>query len=158
MLILMLVAGVIALFIGGTSYVRRAGIEPEVWHVDPLTAPTPDTPNSYRVAPGFAEVPVDAEAPTYAVSAAELALRFDEIALAAPHTQAVAGSAAEGHVTYVQRSPLWGFPDYVSVRFIEADDGAGSSTLAIFSRSRFGRRDLGVNKKRVASWLASLPS
>jgi len=156
-LMVIVIAGVIALVGGGIGFVRRAELEPEEWHVDPLTAPKPDTPNSYRVAPSSAEVPVDSEAPTYSVSASELASRFDGVALAAPRTEAIAGSAADGHVTYVQRSALWGFPDYVSVRFI--DNGPeGGSTLAVFSRSRFGKSDLGVNKKRVTAWLASLPT
>ena len=155
-LMVIVIAGVIALVGGGIGYVRRAELEPEAWHVDPLTAPKPDTPNSYHVAPASAEVPIDDEAPTYTVAVQELASQFDGVALAAPRTEAVAGSAADGHVTYVQRSALWGFPDYVSVRFI--DDGAGGSTLAVFSRSRFGKSDLGVNKKRVTAWLASLPT
>ena len=59
-------------------------------------------------------------------------------------------------MTYVQTSGLFGFPDYVSVKFIEID--AANSTLAIFSRSRLGKSDLGVNKKRVEAWLGQLRS
>ena len=56
----------------------------------------------------------------------------------------------------MQTSSLFGFPDYVSVKFIEID--AANSTLAIFSRSRLGQSDLGVNKKRVEAWLGQLKS
>ena len=58
-------------------------------------------------------------------------------------------------VTYVQTSALFAFPDYISVKFIEID--ANTSTLAVFSRSRLGKNDLGVNKKRVTAWLDQLP-
>jgi uncharacterized protein (DUF1499 family) len=58
-------------------------------------------------------------------------------------------------MTYVQRSRFWGFPDYVSVRAVDLGDG--SSALAIFSRSRYGASDLGVNRARVDAWLARLP-
>ncbi len=66
----------------------------------------------------------------------------------------IGGSPSEAFVTYVQTSGLFGFPDYVSVRFIELD--AGRSTLAVFSRSRLGQSDLGVNKKRVERWLGAI--
>jgi uncharacterized protein (DUF1499 family) len=34
--------------------------------------------------------------------------------------------------------------------------GAGKSSLAIDSRSRYGRGDMGVNRRRVVDWLATL--
>jgi uncharacterized protein (DUF1499 family) len=33
---------------------------------------------------------------------------------------------------------------------------AERATLAVYSRSRYGRRDFGVNAKRVEAWLAAL--
>lgn len=155
---LLIVAAVVGVLAGGAAvFVRGAGNDPDEWHVDPMTAPKPPTPNSYRVAPSDAEVPVDAPAPTFDVPASELAARFDAVALGAPRTEVLAGSSVGLHVTYVQRSALWGFPDFVSVRFLDAGSDGGS-TLAVFSRSRFGKSDLGVNKKRVTAWLDELAS
>lgn len=54
----------------------------------------------------------------------------------------------------VQLSRLFRFADDVSVRFI--DDGNGTATLAIYSRSRLGYGNLGVNRGRVQRWLALL--
>ncbi len=130
-LILLLAVGVLA--VGGVdrqSAARRT--TPPNWHLDPLTAPTPSTPNSYRIAPAGEGVDRDADAPTFTVSVAELAAAFDAVALGDDRVEVLAGSASDGFVTYVQRSAFFAFPDYMSVRFIEAD--GGGSTLAVFSR------------------------
>jgi uncharacterized protein (DUF1499 family) len=55
---------------------------------------------------------------------------------------------------YVQRSAVFGFPDTIVVRFL--DQPGGTSTVAIYSRSQLGQRDMGVNKARVERWLAKL--
>jgi uncharacterized protein (DUF1499 family) len=155
MRIAMIVLGVLAaVTVIAAVMIRRLDHDAGVWHVDPLTAPTPSTPNSYRIAPADAAVDADAVAPTFDVSAADLAAKFDRVARDSGNVDVVGGSPASGFVTYVQTSSLFAFPDYISVRFIEID--ANSSTLAMFSRSRLGQSDLGVNKKRVASWLAEL--
>lgn len=56
--------------------------------------------------------------------------------------------------TYIQYSKFFKFPDYITVHFISLT--SGQSTLAIFSRSRYGRRDFGVNEMRIKSWLIGL--
>ena len=57
---------------------------------------------------------------------------------------------------YRQRSLVFRFPDFVDVRYIPIDDH--TSTLAIYSRAKYGYSDFGVNKKRVEMWLALLQS
>jgi uncharacterized protein (DUF1499 family) len=47
-----------------------------------------------------------------------------------------------------------GFPDYVSVRFLDLGDG--ETGVAVYSRARYGQSDLGVNRARVENWLAAL--
>jgi len=155
MRIVLTVLGVLAALVAVAAVmIRRLDHDAGVWHVDPLTAPKPSTPNSYRVAPADAAVDADAVAPTFDVSADVLAVRFDRIARDTGSVDVVGGSPESGFVTYVQTSGLFAFPDYISVRFIEID--ATSSTLAVFSRSRLGQSDLGVNKKRVTAWLDEL--
>lgn len=155
MRIVLVVLGVLAaLTVVAAIMIRRLDHDAGVWHVDPLTAPKPSTPNSYRVAPADADVDADADAPTFDVSAAELAAKFDRVARDSGNVDVVGGAPANGFVTYVQTSSLFAFPDYISVRFIEID--ASSSTLAVLSRSRLGQSDLGVNKKRITAWLDQL--
>jgi len=55
---------------------------------------------------------------------------------------------------YIQHSPTFRFPDIVTVEFIPL--GPTRSSVAIFSRSRYGEYDFGKNRKRVGRWLALL--
>lgn len=79
--------------------------------------------------------------------------KFDALALATPGVTILAGTVAEGHVTYIARSRVVGFPDYISVVAYPQD---GGTALAIYGRLRFGRSDFGVNRKRAQRWLAAL--
>lgn len=141
---------------GAMLYVRLAPLNAEHWHVDPVTAATPETPNSFRVlAPGATPGPEEMVSPVYAVPPAELIKAFDEMAIAQPRTERLAGTPdGQSYVTYVQRTPLVAYPDYVSVRAVPV--GEGQSALVILSRSRFGKSDLGVNRARMTQWIAAL--
>lgn len=76
-------------------------------------------------------------------------LRLDAIALAMPRTTRLAGSVAEGRITWVTRSRFFGFPDYTTAQ----QDG---QSLTIFARQRFGGYDYGVNAARLRLWAAAL--
>ncbi len=134
---------------GVMLYVRLAPSDPAEWHVDPRAAAKPDSPNSWLIR----SVGGDAPAPEFAISPAELAEVVDAVILAQPRTQRLAGSVEDGHVTYVTRTQWMGYPDYVSVRVYATATG---SSLAVFSRSRFGQSDLGVNRKRLEEWMAAI--
>jgi hypothetical protein len=56
--------------------------------------------------------------------------------------------------TYIQRSAVLRFPDIVTVEFIPL--GADRASLAIDSRSRYGKGDMGVNRRRVVEWMGVL--
>ena len=153
-----LAAAAVAVLLGGVAVtavaMRLLPDDPAIWHVDPLAAARTGAPNDYLVAPaGAAAAEPDRVSDTYAIPPAELMARLDAVALAEPRTDRIAGGPGELSATYVQRSRLFGFPDYVSVRAVEAP---GGSTLAVWSRSRFGHSDLGVNRARVVRWLAAL--
>ena len=74
---------------------------------------------------------------------------LDQIAQQTPRTKVLAGSVDDGMITYVTRSRLIGFPDYTTV---EAKDGM----VTVYARLRFGRSDLGVNRRRVKGWIKAL--
>ncbi len=146
---------VLLLVVGFLAYVRFAPLNAEQWHQDPMTAPTPATPNSWRIAaPGQDPGAAGQASPVYRASAGELLAAFEKVALSKPHTEKLAGSAADGFVTFVQRTPLVRYPDYISVRAVDLGDG--TSALSVLSRSRFGKSDLGVNKARMEEWLKEL--
>ncbi len=156
MKILLAIAGVLLLLVLGAGiFVRTASHDPAVWHVDPLVAANPETPNFHRVAPpGTAADATTSVSPVFRASPAELAQSVDRFAMAQPLVERVGGSPEEGFVTYVQRTPMVRYPDYISVKVVDLGDG--TSALAILSRSRFGKSDLGVNKARMESWLAGI--
>ena len=122
-------------------------ISPSAWHVDPSAAKRTGRPNDYLVAEGGDHPPLAVpEAP------AEVMARIDAVAMAEPRTHRLAGSPEEGFVTYVQRSRLVGYPDVISLRVVP--DGTGSR-VTVYSRSRYGVSDMGVNRKRVVRWMAA---
>jgi len=57
-------------------------------------------------------------------------------------------------VIALQRSALFRFPDIIIAEFVAL--GPQQSSLAVYSRSRYGQSDLGVNRKRVVAWLNDL--
>lgn len=124
----------LVLVVGFAAYVRLAPSDPAVWHVDPdVTGDETFAGGAKRLVAGGAEEMV----------------ALDALVMATPRTQVLAGSAEAGHVTYVTRSALWGFPDYTSVKL--AEDG-----IAIWGRLRFGQSDMGVNSARIDGWLEAL--
>ena len=56
-------------------------------------------------------------------------------------------------LTHIHRSPIFKFPDIISVRFVSAGD---RSTLAVYSRSVYGYFDFGINRRRTDGWLAEI--
>jgi len=55
---------------------------------------------------------------------------------------------------FVARSALLNFPDLITAQVAEA--GPDASTLVLYSRSVYGYSDLGVNRKRLNTWLAAI--
>lgn len=146
---LWIVVSLIALAVIGAVYVRNANDDPQVWHLDPEGAKGTGKPNNFRVSPsgeGKAH-----QSPVFDMSPAALMTRFQKMALAQPNT--ILLGERDGFATYVQRTKLVQYPDYISVKAVEVDGGAA---LHIFSRSRFGYSDGGLNRKRILSWLEKL--
>ncbi|GMG84866.1 DUF1499 domain-containing protein [Paralimibaculum aggregatum] len=146
------------LFAGAGMAIWSVDHDPARWHADPLASERTGRPNDHLVAPeGLAAAPVDAVfAPVFppaAESPAALIAQLHRVAMAEPRVTVVAGSPEALHVTYVQRSAVFGFPDYISVRAVPVGGGAG---LALWSRARFGYSDMGVNAARVSRWLGAL--
>ena len=114
----------------------------------------PGSPNHALAAPtGFSPAP-DVVTPAYAVPPAALLAAIDAVALSQPRVFALAAVAdAPLRRDYVARSAVFNFPDLVAVEVLPQGDGAG---LVLWSRSVYGRSDLGANRRRLAVWLAAL--
>lgn len=142
-----ILAGVALVILAAVAYVRFVPGRVKAWHVDPLLAKKPNRPNAFIMRPGTGKYP----AREYDVDAAVLAQAFDDFVLAQPNVKQLAGGPGAGFTTYVARTPLMGYPDYISVRAV--DLGGGRAALVVFSRARFGYSDGGMNRKRMLLWL-----
>lgn len=139
----------IALAVIGAVYVRNANDDPLIWHLDPEGAKGTGKPNDFRVSPtGEGKTH---QSPVFDMSPAALMTKFQKMALAQPDT--ILLGERDGFATYVQRTKLVQYPDYISVKAVKVD---GGSALHIYSRSRFGYSDGGMNRKRILSWLKKL--
>ena len=139
----------IAVAVIGMVYIRNANDDPRVWHIDPEGAAWTGKRNNFKVSPeGDDKVH---KSPVFEMSAAELMTNFQKMALEQPDT--VLLGERDGFATFVQRTKLMQYPDYISVKAVDVE---GGSALFINSRSRFGNSDGGLNKKRILSWLKKL--
>lgn len=120
--------------------------------LDFKTLERPKTPNTYLLAPdGMCENtnPDGTSTLFYLKNAETLKADFLQIMQGQPRVSVL---EEEGMgLELRQKTPLMGFPDFISVKFIDLEDG--KSTFAIYSRSKYGRKDFGVNRKRVELWV-----
>jgi uncharacterized protein (DUF1499 family) len=148
---------VLALFVYGllAAQLFLIGENPIDFHLDPLMVASVDPHNQFLVAPGaYSAATPSMESPTFKATPRELMQAVDRVARRQPRTKLAAGAPSELWATYVQRSKYMRFPDYISVLAVGLPDG--DSTIAVFSQSVYGSRDLGVNKARVEHWLDQL--
>jgi hypothetical protein len=83
-----------------------------------------------------------ADAPADRLEAALLA-----VAAGQPRTFRQPGGAPQLH--FVARSRMWNFPDLVTA-------GIAPGTVTLYSRSVYGRHDLGANAARLQAWRRAL--
>jgi len=136
---LALVCGLgLLLAFGLALYIRLAPSDPARWHADPESIFDPRTPN-------FARLSADIALPRDTV--------FQRIAAQAGREGAVPLAGDEALMTWVARTRLMKFPDYVTIRLDETTEGTRVTAL---SRARFGRGDHGVNAARLGRWIGRL--
>ena len=69
----------------------------------------------------------------------------------AGETRVVHAVVGPRHYVYIQHSPIFRFPDIVTVELVPV--GPSRSSVAVYSRSRYGEYDFHKNRKRVERWL-----
>ena len=114
-----------------------------------------DKPNQFLMCPpGFCDANPHADSPVFDVSVEQLRERWREVVAVQPRIELLAGDDEGQQFDYVQRSARFRFPDIITVRFISVS--SSQSTLAIYSRSIYGKSDFGVNRERIDAWLKTL--
>ena len=101
--------------------------------------------------PGFCGAKPHADSPVLDVSVKRLRARWREVVGAQPRAELLVEGRDGLQFDYIQRSARFRFPDIITVRFIPASPS--QSTVAIYSRSIYGRSDFGVNRERINAWL-----
>ena len=114
-----------------------------------------DKPNQFLMCPpGFCDANPHADSPVFDVSVEQLRERWREVVAVQPRVELLAEDEEGQQFDYVQRSARFRFPDIITVRFISVS--SSQSTLAIYSRSIYGKSDFGVNRERIDAWLKTL--
>ncbi len=123
----------------------------ELKHTDFGSLKLTDKPNQFLMCPPrYCGSEPHAKSVEFGVSLNQLRERWKKIIAAEPRVELLA-EQDNLQFDYVQRSARFRFPDIVTVRFIALSPSR--STLAVYSRSVYGRGDLGVNQKRIEEWL-----
>jgi uncharacterized protein (DUF1499 family) len=117
----------------------------------------PPKPNWFLAAPeGLCRNAKPTEpAPVFAASKEEIWRKLMAWIGAEPRMTVHDQDKAGFYLDATQRSLLFRFPDRITVQLLDAA-APGTSTLAIYSRSKYGHSDLGVNAKRVKRLFAAL--
>jgi uncharacterized protein (DUF1499 family) len=114
----------------------------------------PASPNTALAAPaGFTPAP-DIVTPPYRATPDALFAAVQAVAAGESRTFRQAAYPDRHQAHYVARSAVFNFPDLIMVQVV--NEGPAASGLILYSRSVYGRSDLGVNRKRIEAWLAAL--
>lgn len=131
------------------------GCDPVDAELDFASFEKTDASNQYLVCPpGYCRAAADEASPEFPLPAPALAAIVRRVIENEPRTMLLREDIATGQRVYVQRSLVFRFPDTIWIQVLPL--GADRSTLAIYSRSAYGRYDFGVNRKRVEGWLADI--
>lgn len=106
----------------------------------------------------FLACPTDYCAATEAITSPVFNLPWDrlrdfwaEVISGEPRVVRATADLGPRSYVYIQHSPIFRFPDIVTVELVPI--GATHSSIALYSRSRYGKYDSAKNRKRVEKWL-----
>lgn len=129
------------------TYIRFSKVDQSIWHLDPDSITYINANNSFLLNHK------NKGAETFNIGIKALFNNLNDIVLN-DNCEKVFGDINLGLITYVCRSKVFGFPDYISISVKKLD--VNKSSMSVFSRSRFGRYDFGKNKQRIQNWLTEL--
>ncbi|MSP02434.1 MAG: DUF1499 domain-containing protein [Acetobacteraceae bacterium] len=114
----------------------------------------PATPNTFLSGPRGTRPEPDEVTAEWNMPAAALYDSVRVVFVRQPRTFVAAEFPEQRQLHYVVRSALINYPDLVTVQVNSVD--ATHSTLVVWSRSVYGRKDFGVNRERTETWFAAL--
>lgn len=120
--------------------------------LDFATLVLPPSPNICLAAPAGAHPGAHVTVPPLPVDAATAWPVLRALGERFPRTTLVRDWPERRQAQWVERSALANFPDIIVAQVVPDAAGAG---LLLYSRSLVGWSDFGVNRRRVARWLAA---
>jgi uncharacterized protein (DUF1499 family) len=154
--LLVVASVVVGLGLAVRLYMGRAA-EDELWpgervSIAALRDPIPQ--NAFLACPPGYCAASAAASHVFALSVDRLAQDWNEMIAGESGVVKVAAEPARRRLVFIQHTPLLRFPDIVTVEFVAI--APDRSSLAIYSRARYGRGDFGTNRRRVLRWLSLL--
>lgn len=145
-------------FLGSTACSALAsddGVQEPAIMIDFATLEKTSKPNQWLVAPKglLTQETADAEAPFFSQDAETVFAAVLNVVSNLPRSADIKSDKSAMTLSYVATVPVFGFKDDVDIAVLATDSG---STLAIYSRSRVGYSDFGVNQRRVESLLEAI--
>ncbi|NQY41994.1 MAG: DUF1499 domain-containing protein [Legionellales bacterium] len=111
-------------------------------------------PNHYLICPKNTCQSENDISPIYKTPAETLYNKTISIIQKIPRTQITYQDDENYTIVFVQKTKIFRFPDYIDIQIFSIDNN--KSTIAIFSRAKYGYYDFGVNKNRVFSIITAL--
>ena len=118
-----------------------------------LHSPLPE-PGFLACPPGYCPVAEAITSPVFPLPWERLREYWVEVISGEKRMETIVAAPDSRRFVYIQHSPTFRFPDIITVEFVEL--GLDHSSIAIYSRSRYGYYDFEKNRKRVTKWLALL--
>jgi uncharacterized protein (DUF1499 family) len=118
-----------------------------------LHSPLPE-PSFLFCPPGYCPAAEAIASPVFPLPWERLREYWTEVISGEKRVETIVSDPDNRRFVYIQHSPTFRFPDIITVEFVQL--GPNRSSIAIYSRSRYGSYDFGKNRKRVGKWLALL--
>jgi uncharacterized protein (DUF1499 family) len=154
---LLAVAAVVWIGIGIRIFMSRPGqnrlAQQEQVDIATLRLPLPP-PSFLACPPQHCAAHPGTIVPIFAVPWQRLSDDWAKIIARQPRVVEVNASLDRRQLTYIQHSLVFRFPDIITVQFVPF--GPDRSSIALYSRSRYGHYDFHQNYRRVKTWLSQL--
>lgn len=118
-----------------------------------LRGPLPQ--NGFLACPaGYCAVEPGLVSPVFQIPAERLSALWRQVLQGEGGVVTVLAEPDRRRIALIQHSALLRFPDVIAAEFVELTPER--SSIAIYSRARYGKLDFGVNRRRVESWVERL--
>lgn len=117
-----------------------------------LRAPLPQ-PSFLSCPPGYCDGKA-AASPEFSLPWQQLRDAWRRMMAEEPRVVELRDEPRQRRIVYVVHTRLLAFPDIVTIEFVPL--AADRSSIALFSRARYGRYDFGKNRERGEHWLREL--